>query len=60
MGELNDKIKGTTNDAVGNLKQAVGKALGNEELQAKGLAQEAKGEAQKVVGSVKGAAGDKI
>ena len=30
MGELTDKIKGSANEAAGNVKQAVGKATDNE------------------------------
>lgn len=60
MSEFSEKAKGITNDVVGNAKQAVGKAVGNEELQVKGLVQEAKGEAQKKLGDVEGATGNKI
>lgn len=60
MGELTDKAKGLANEAVGNVKQGVGKATDNPRLQGEGIAQERKGEAQKAVGSVKGALGDKI
>lgn len=60
MGELKDKAKGLTNEAIGNVKQGIGKATGNERLQAEGIAQERKGEAQQVAGKVKGAVGDKI
>jgi uncharacterized protein YjbJ (UPF0337 family) len=60
MGEFVDKVKGTANEAAGNLKQAVGKATDNPEMVAKGKAQELKGEAQKVAGAVKGALGDKV
>ncbi|MCX7332902.1 MAG: CsbD family protein, partial [Hyphomicrobiales bacterium] len=41
------------NEAVGNVKQAAGKATGNDKLVAEGKAQELKGEAQKTVGDVK-------
>ncbi|MFD1786926.1 CsbD family protein [Sphingomonas floccifaciens] len=62
MGEMMDKVKGTVNEAIGNAKQAVAGdgADRNERLHAEGAAQEAKGEAQKGMGSVKGALGDKI
>ena len=60
MGELTDKAKGFANDAIGNVKQAIGKATDNDKLQAEGLAQEGKGEGQKIVGDVKGAFGDKV
>ncbi|MCX5496716.1 CsbD family protein [Kaistia dalseonensis] len=63
MGSTSDKIKGVTNEAVGNVKQGVGKAVGSEKLQAEGLMQEAKGEAQQAVGKTKDAvkkAADKV
>ncbi|MFN4154875.1 MAG: CsbD family protein [Paracoccaceae bacterium] len=53
MGSTSDKIKGTANEAVGNVKQAVGKATDNPKLQAEGFVQERKGEAQKAVGETK-------
>lgn len=48
-----DKIKGLSNEAVGNAKQGLGKATGNDRLQAEGKAQEVKGEAQRTVGEAK-------
>ena len=60
MGELTDKTKGLANEAVGNTKQAIGKATGNERLRAEGEMQERKGEAPNLKGTVKGALGDKI
>ncbi|MFB0492971.1 uncharacterized protein YjbJ (UPF0337 family) [Methylobacterium sp. OAE515] len=53
MSSTTDKIKGLANEAVGNVKQAAGKATGNDKLVAEGKAQELKGEAQKTVGDVK-------
>lgn len=55
MGSTSDKIKGMTNEAVGNVKQGVGKATGSEKLQAEGLLQEAKGETQQAIGKTKDA-----
>ena len=55
MSGTSDKIKGVANDAVGNVKQGIGKATGNDKLRAEGVAQELKGEAQKKVGDVKDA-----
>lgn len=55
MGSTTDKIKGLANEAAGNVKQAVGKAIGNENLEAEGVLQERKGEAQQVVGNAKDA-----
>ncbi|KMO15320.1 CsbD family protein [Methylobacterium platani] len=53
MSSTTDKIKGLANEAVGNVKQGIGSATGNEKLQAEGKAQELKGEAQKTTGDVK-------
>ncbi len=55
MTSTTDKIKGMANEAAGNVKQAVGRATGNDRLQAEGLAQERKGEAQQIVGKAKDA-----
>jgi len=55
MSGTSDKVKGVANDAVGNVKQGIGKATGNDKLRAEGVAQELKGEAQKKVGDVKDA-----
>jgi uncharacterized protein YjbJ (UPF0337 family) len=60
VSEFSEKAKGVTNDVVGNVKQGVGKVIGSEELQVEGLVQEAKGEAQKKLGDVEGAVGNKI
>ena len=53
MGSASDKISGVANEAMGNVKQGIGKAVGSEKLQAEGLMQEAKGEAQKAMGDAK-------
>ncbi len=53
MGSTTDKIKGMANEAMGNVKQGVGKALDNKELQAKGKMQELKGEGQQLKGDAK-------
>jgi len=55
MSGTSDKIKGLANEAIGNVKQGVGKVTGNEKLQVEGAIQEKKGEAQQVVGKVKDA-----
>jgi uncharacterized protein YjbJ (UPF0337 family) len=55
MGSTMDKAKGHANDAIGNAKQAVGKATGNDRLRAEGAAQELKGEGQKLKGEAKDA-----
>ncbi len=53
MSSTSDKAKGMMNEAAGNVKQGVGKAIGNKEMQAKGAVQERKGEAQQTVGKAK-------
>ena len=51
MGEFTDKVKGETNEAIGNLKQE----SNNPETREKGKLQEEKGEFQKDKGEVEGA-----
>lgn len=53
MSSTTDKLKGLANEAVGNIKQAAGKATGNDSLVVEGKAQELKGEAQRTVGEAK-------
>ena len=55
MSSTGDKVKGMANEAVGNIKQGVGKATDNTELEVKGKIQEKKGEAQQAVGNAKDA-----
>ncbi len=58
MSEMMDKAKGLANEAAGKIKQGVGSAVGSDQLQAEGAAQEAKGAMQKAVGDAKGAVKD--
>ncbi len=51
-----DEIKGAAKDAKGAIKEGVGKATGNERMQAEGAADRAAGKMQKGVGSMKDAA----
>ena len=60
MGEFTDKLDAAGNKIAGSVKEAIGKATGNEKLEAEGDAQKLKGSAQDVKGSVKGALGDDI
>lgn len=60
MSSTGDKIKGAANEAAGNIRQGVGDATDNEELQAEGKAQETKGEAQQALGNAKDAVGDAL
>ncbi|MHC8313246.1 CsbD family protein [Pseudomonas sp. GT1P32] len=55
MSSTGDKVKGLANEAVGNVKQGIGKATDNSRLQAEGKLQEKKGEAQQAVGKAKDA-----
>ncbi|CRM62115.1 MULTISPECIES: CsbD family protein [Pseudomonas] len=55
MGSTSDKVKGMANEAVGNVKQGVGKATDNDKLRTEGVIQEKKGEAQQAVGKTKDA-----
>ena len=55
MSSTTDKIKGVTNEAVGNVKQGVGKAVDSDKMQVEGAIQERKGEAQQAIGKTKDA-----
>jgi uncharacterized protein YjbJ (UPF0337 family) len=48
-----DQVKGTTDKAVGKVKEVAGRVTGDSETEAKGLAQQAKGNVQKKVGDAK-------
>lgn len=58
MDENKERSKGKLDEVVGNVKQGVGNAFGNERLEAEGRAQELGGEsrqdAAKTVGTAKG------
>jgi uncharacterized protein YjbJ (UPF0337 family) len=56
MGELTDKIKGNVNEAVGKAKQH----SDDPDTRDEGAGQEVKGKVEQVVGSVKGALGNKV
>ncbi|MBV6288548.1 CsbD family protein [Pseudomonas aegrilactucae] len=60
MSSTSDKAKGLANEAVGNIKQGVGKVTGNDKLRAEGKAQEVKGETQQAVGKAKDAVKDAV
>ena len=55
-----DEMKGAAKDAKGSLKQAAGKATGDERLQAEGAADKVAGKVRKGVGSLKEAARDAL
>ena len=50
-----DQIKGTLEKVKGNVKEAAGKLVGNESLEAEGKADQVSGAVQKKVGDVKDA-----
>ncbi len=50
-----DRIKGSAKQVAGNIKESVGKALGDDKLQADGKAQQAEGKIQNAVGGMKDA-----
>ena len=58
MGNKTDQIKGFANQAVGKLKQGVGKITGSKQTQAKGAAQEVKGRGQQKMAKAKSAVKD--
>ena len=60
MGEMTDKVKAAGNKIAGAVKEAAGRNQNDADLVADGKAQRAKGTAQDIKGSVKGALGDKI
>lgn len=48
-----DKVEGTTKEAVGKVKEETGKAIGNPDLRDRGTAQELAGKVEREVGEVK-------
>ena len=55
-----DEAKGAAKDVAGSIKEAAGKATGNDRLAAKGAAERVEGKIQKGVGSLKDAARDAL
>ena len=55
-----NRIEGAIDKGVGAIKEAAGKATGNERLQAEGAAQKIKGDVQNKVGQVQDKIGDAI
>jgi len=60
MGESTDKLSAAGNKIAGKVRDAVGETTGNERLEAEGEAQQFKGSAQDVKGTVEGKLGDDI
>ena len=50
-----DKVKGTINDFAGSLKERVGRATQNQDLENEGTIQKTKGKIQKVSGAIQDA-----
>lgn len=46
MGNTGDRLRGAADEAMGNVKQGVGRLTDNERLEAEGKAQELRGEAR--------------
>lgn len=55
-----DTIKGAAKEVAGSVKQAVGKATGDERLEAEGVVEKAGGKIQQGVGKLKDAARDAL
>ena len=55
-----DEAKGAAKDIAGSVKEGIGKATGNERLQAEGVAERVEGKLQKGVGALKDAARDAL
>lgn len=60
MSEFSDKAKGVANQAIGKTRALAGRATGNPQLVARGMAQWRKGKAQQATGAIRGALGDKF
>ncbi|CAA2137091.1 CsbD family protein [Hyphomicrobium sp. ghe19] len=58
MGSTADKVSGYANEAAGNIKKNIGKAVGSDKMTVEGAIQELKGEAQVEVGKAKAAVKD--
>ena len=54
-----DQVKGRVDQSIGKVKEAAGKLVGNERLQAEGIAETAKGKVQTAFGDSKEHAKDK-
>jgi uncharacterized protein YjbJ (UPF0337 family) len=48
-----DRVKGSLKEAKGNIKEAAGKALGDEKLKREGQADQVEGKVQNTVGGIK-------
>ena len=48
-----DKIEGTTKEAIGKVKEKTGETVGNPDVQDRGTAEKVEGKVQKKVGDIK-------
>jgi uncharacterized protein YjbJ (UPF0337 family) len=48
-----DKAKGTAKEVIGTVKEKTGQAVGNPDLEARGVAEKTEGKVQQKVGDVK-------
>ncbi|CAN5520294.1 CsbD family protein [soil metagenome] len=55
-----NRVEGAVDKGIGAVKEAAGKATGNERLEAEGVAQKTKGDVQNKVGQVQDKVGDAI
>jgi len=55
-----DKTRGHTNETLGKVKEKIGAAIGDRELEAKGQAQIAEGKAQRAKGELKDAVDEAV
>ena len=55
-----NRVEGAVDKGVGAVKEAAGKATGNERLEAEGVAQKTKGDVQNKVGQAQDKIGDAI
>ena len=58
MGEFKDKLQGVADKVAGSVKEGIGKATNNPELEAEGKVQQLKGKGEEVKGKVKGTLND--
>lgn len=47
-----DQLQGNLHEAKGAIKEAAGKIVGNEQLEAEGIVEQARGKVQQVVGKI--------
>ena len=55
-----DRMKGSMKEAKGNIKEAAGKALGDEKMKREGQADQVEGKVQNVVGGIKDSVKDSM